>query len=51
MEGLDVEGLLQKAYDKDSLVKDIMRAIETGLRCHAKIPLAECEIQGDRLYH
>ena len=51
VQGSDVEGLLQKVYDEDSLVKDIMRAVETGQRRHARIPLADCEIQGDRLYH
>jgi predicted aspartyl protease len=50
VEGLRVKELLQKAYDEDDLVRDIMKAVKTGQRRHAKIPLAECEIQDDMLY-
>ena len=48
-DGSEVERLLQEAYDKDDVAKDIMEAVRTGQRRHTKIPLAECEIQDNRL--
>ena len=43
--------MLQKVYDEDDLLRDIMEAVRTAQRRHTKISLAECEIQDNKLDH
>jgi len=42
---------LKQAYAEDTLVKDIISAMNKGQRRHTKISLAECKIQDNLLYH